>query len=115
LREQIAPFDIEFSVTHKELDFSHLLEHLRRILRGQASLFDWSRSTSLARTLSPRVLESQIDAKKELEKCLKTTCEEFIMSVTKLVVDPMLSFVTKVGCSFPFYLRKMFFTVLLRF
>ncbi|PIA57838.1 hypothetical protein AQUCO_00500034v1 [Aquilegia coerulea] len=96
LREQIASFDFEFSVTHKELDFSHLLEHLRRILRGQASLFDWSRSTSLARTLSPRVLESQIDAKKELEKNLKSTCEEFIMSVTKLVVDPMLSFVTKV-------------------
>ncbi|KAJ9168110.1 hypothetical protein P3X46_019672 [Hevea brasiliensis] len=96
LREQIAPFDIEFSVTYKELDFSHLLEHLRRILRGQASLFDWSRSTSLARTLSPRVLESQVDAKKELEKSLKATCEEFIMSVTKLVVDPMLSFVTKV-------------------
>ncbi|CAK9162156.1 unnamed protein product, partial [Ilex paraguariensis] len=64
LREQIAPFDIEFSVTHKELDFSHLLEHLRRILRGQASLFGWSSSTSLARTLSPRVLESQMDAKK---------------------------------------------------
>ncbi|XP_076899342.1 conserved oligomeric Golgi complex subunit 3-like isoform X1 [Bidens hawaiensis] len=96
LREQIAPFDIEFSVTHKELDFSHLLEHLRRILRGQTSLFDWSRSTSLARTLSPRVLESQIDAKKELEKNLKATCEEFIMSVTKSVVDPMLSFITKV-------------------
>ncbi|KAJ0981003.1 hypothetical protein J5N97_009258 [Dioscorea zingiberensis] len=96
LREQIAPFDIEFSVTHKELDFSHLLDHLRRILRGQASLFDWSRSTSLARTLSPRVLESQIDARKELEKSLKVCCEEFIMSVTKLVVDPMLSFVTKV-------------------
>ncbi|TXG61719.1 hypothetical protein EZV62_013082 [Acer yangbiense] len=92
----IAPFDIEFSVTHKELDFSHLLEHLRRILRGQASLFDWSRSTSLARTLSPRVLESQIDAKKELEKSLKATCEEFIMAVTKLIVDPMLSFATKV-------------------
>ncbi|KAK9948176.1 hypothetical protein M0R45_003763 [Rubus argutus] len=51
LREQIAPFDIEFSVTHKELDFSHLLEHLRRILRGQASLFDWSRSTSLGKNL----------------------------------------------------------------
>nr|CAD1840690.1 unnamed protein product [Ananas comosus var. bracteatus] len=96
LREQIAPFDIEFSVTHKELDFSHLLEHLRRILRGQASLFDWSRSTSLARTLSPRILENQIDAKKELEKSLKATCEGFIMSITKLVVDPMLSFVTKV-------------------
>ncbi|CAN6680676.1 unnamed protein product [Malus baccata var. baccata] len=100
LREQIAPFDIEFSVTHKELDFSHLLEHLRRILRGQASLSDWSRSTSLARTLSPRVLESQIDAKKDLEKSLKTTGEEFIMSVTKLVVDPMLSFITKTPMAF---------------
>jgi hypothetical protein len=99
LREQIAPFDIEFSVTHKELDFSHLLDHLRRILRGQVSLFDWSRSTSLARTFSPRVLESQIDARKELEKSLKATCEEFIMSITKLVVDPMLSFVTKVATS----------------
>ncbi|XP_042377121.1 conserved oligomeric Golgi complex subunit 3-like [Zingiber officinale] len=96
LREQIAPFDIEFSVTHKELDFSHLLEHLRRILRGQSSLFDWSMSSSLARTFSPRVLESQIDAKKELEKSLKATCEEFIMATTKLVVDPMLSFVAKV-------------------
>ncbi|GJN03666.1 hypothetical protein PR202_ga21137 [Eleusine coracana subsp. coracana] len=126
LREQIAPFDIEFSVTHKELDFSHLLDHLRRILRGQVSLFDWSRSSSLARTFSPRVLENQIDARKvtnfshalllfdhihvllissyfcfcsfiqELEKSLKATCEEFIMSITKLVVDPMLSFVTKV-------------------
>ncbi|KAG6596156.1 Conserved oligomeric Golgi complex subunit 3, partial [Cucurbita argyrosperma subsp. sororia] len=96
LREQIASFDVEFSATHKELDFSHVLEHLRRILRGQASIFDWTKSTSLARTLSPRVLESQIDAKKDLEKNLKATCEEFIMSVTKLVVDPMLSFVTKV-------------------
>lgn len=96
LREQIAPFDIEFSATHKELDFSHLLEHLRRLFRGQASLFDWSRSSSLARTFSPRVLESQVDAKKELEKSLKATCEEFIMSVTKLIVDPLLSFVAKV-------------------
>ncbi|KAF1887450.1 hypothetical protein Lal_00040504 [Lupinus albus] len=93
---QIAPFNIEFSVTQKELDFSHLLDHLRRLLRGQASLFEWSRSTSLARTLSPRILENQIDTKKELEKSLKATCEEYIMSVTKLVVDPLLSFVTKV-------------------
>lgn len=35
----------------------------------------------------------------ELEKSLKATCEEFIMSITKLVVDPMLSFVTKVAIS----------------
>ncbi|KAK0571194.1 hypothetical protein LWI29_012311 [Acer saccharum] len=32
----------------------------------------------------------------EPEKSLKATCEEFIMAVTMLIVDPMLSFVTKV-------------------
>ncbi|KAJ7558438.1 hypothetical protein O6H91_04G039200 [Diphasiastrum complanatum] len=96
LREQIAPFDINFAVTYKELDFAHLLEHLRRILRGQASIFDYTTRSSLVRTFSPRVLENQVDAKKELEKNLKTTCEQFIMYVTKLVVEPMLSFVTKV-------------------
>ncbi|RZC47005.1 hypothetical protein C5167_039947 [Papaver somniferum] len=84
LREKIAPFDIEFSVTHKELDFSHLLENVRRLLylTGQDQ---------------PRWQELYPPGFwKDLERNLKTTCEEFIMLVTKLVVDPMLSFVTKV-------------------
>ena len=36
----------------------------------------------------------------DLEKNLKSTCEQFIMSVTKLAVEPMLSFITKVGMVF---------------
>lgn len=39
---QIAPFDIEFSVTHKELDFSHLLVSsltLRSTLYGRCKPF----------------------------------------------------------------------------
>ncbi len=32
----------------------------------------------------------------DLERQLKATCEAFIMHVTKLVVEPMLSFITKV-------------------
>ena len=39
---------------------------------------------------------AQVDSKKELEKLLRATCEAFIMAVTKLAVDPMLSFITKV-------------------
>nr|PNR40884.1 hypothetical protein PHYPA_018287 [Physcomitrium patens] len=93
LREQIAPYEIDFSVTHKELDFTHLLDHVRRVLRGRASL--WS-SQSLARTFSPRVMDNQTDAKKELEKNLKVTCEQFIMLVTKITIEPLLSFITKV-------------------
>lgn len=38
----------------------------------------------------------QVDSKKELEKQLKASCEAFIMAVTKLAVEPMLSFITKV-------------------
>ena len=39
---------------------------------------------------------AQVDSKKELEKLLKATCEAFIMAATKLAVEPMLSFLTKV-------------------
>ena len=35
LREQIAPFEADFSVTEKDLDFTHMRDHLRRILAGR--------------------------------------------------------------------------------
>jgi hypothetical protein len=34
LREQIAPFEADFSHVEKDLDFSHMRSHLRRILAG---------------------------------------------------------------------------------
>ena len=37
LREQIAPFDAEFRVTEKDLDFTHMRDYLRRILAGAAA------------------------------------------------------------------------------
>ncbi len=42
------------------------------------------------------VCVTQVDSKKELEKQLKGVCEAFIMAVTKIAVEPMLSFITKV-------------------
>lgn len=41
-------------------------------------------------------MRSQVDSKKELEGALKAGCEAFIMAATKLTVDDMLSFITKV-------------------
>ena len=35
LREQIAPFEADFSHVEKDLDFSHMRDHLRRILVGE--------------------------------------------------------------------------------
>ena len=42
------------------------------------------------------VVVLQVDSKKELERALKAGCEAFIMGATKLAVDDMLSFITKV-------------------
>jgi hypothetical protein len=39
---------------------------------------------------------SQVDSKKDLEKQLKTVCEAVIMALTKLAVEPLLGFITKV-------------------
>ena len=84
---------------HQELDFTHMREHLRRIMRGESSLLSLNATNaivSLVTTGGPRVLESQLDSKKDIERQLKLVCEEFIMAVTKLTVEPMLSFITKV-------------------
>lgn len=99
LREQIAPFEADFAVTEYDLDFSHMRDHLRRIMAGKASLFTFSSSNAMVQLVSrggPRILQNQVDSKKELEKQVKASCEAFIMAVTKLTVEPMLSFITKV-------------------
>ena len=122
LREQIAPFNVEFATTYKELDFTHMRvrhslepfmalrsadeldgvvaqDQFVRILSGESSFFAWSSNNALLSLISkgtPRVIESQVDSKKILERDLKTTCEQFIMNATKITVEPMLSFITKV-------------------
>lgn len=34
LREQIAPFEADFTHVEKDLDFTHMRDHLRRIMAG---------------------------------------------------------------------------------
>lgn len=98
LREHIAPFNVQFAVTDFDLDFSHMRDHMRNILGGQGSLFSMGNNAvmKMLGTGGPRVLTYQVDSKKELEKRLKAVCESFIMAATKVAVDPMLSFLTKV-------------------
>jgi conserved oligomeric Golgi complex subunit 3 len=54
LGEQISPFNINFVVVQKELDYSHMKNTLSSLLRGQ---FSWRNSP-------PRVIENQTDSKK---------------------------------------------------
>ncbi|KAH7624210.1 hypothetical protein Ndes2526B_g01470 [Nannochloris sp. 'desiccata'] len=99
LREQIAPFEADFAVVERGLDFSHVKDYLRRTLSGQLPLFSFSSNNAVLQLVSrggPRLSEHQMDAKKDLERQLKANCEAFIMAVTKLTVDPALTFLTKV-------------------
>lgn len=98
LREHLTSFDVEFLVTDVDLDFSHLREQLRKIVAGDFSVFSLARGASFSQLLNrgPRVLESQMDPRKDLDRQLRAACEQFIMGVTKSVVEPVLSFITKV-------------------
>ena len=99
LREQIAPFEADFAVVERGLDFSHVKDYLRRTLSGQLPLFSFSSNNAVLQLVSrggPRLSENQMDAKKDLERQLKTNCEALIMAVTKMTVDPALTFLTKV-------------------
>ena len=99
LREQIAQFDADFGVTETELDFTHMRDHVRKIMLGESSVFSLGASNVVLQLISsgrPRVHQLHLDSKKELEKQLKAACETFIISVTKTTVEPMLGFITKV-------------------
>ncbi len=63
LREQIAPFDVDFSATHVDLDFSHMREQLRAIMAGSASVFSLGANNAVVKMLGsggPRVLTMQV-------------------------------------------------------
>lgn len=44
----------------------------------------------------PRIAETQVDGKKQLQYTLRVQCEMLIMHVTRQVVEPLLTFITKV-------------------
>jgi hypothetical protein len=98
LREQISPFNTDFCISVKELDFSHLGIHMKRVLQGELSLFSMTPENALMVLSSegrPRVIQSTLNSKKELDKQLKLACEAFILFITKIIVGSMLSFITK--------------------
>lgn len=99
LREQITPFEVDICVIEKELDFSTMADQLRRIAMGGQSLLSFSTHNPIITFMSngvPRTNDIKLDSKLELDSDLTKTCEAFIMHVTKMVVEPMLSFITKV-------------------
>ncbi|MGB1601163.1 MAG: hypothetical protein ACPIOQ_50965, partial [Promethearchaeia archaeon] len=80
LREQIVPFDIDFSATDINLDFRDTRAALSRLVSTRAGIFSWSADNALlglARA-PPRAYRTQQNSKKVLERELKRACEALI-------------------------------------
>jgi hypothetical protein len=98
LQQQISIFEISFTKTETVLDFSHLREGISRFLRGQASI----RSSIIFDIMSqatPRIIHTNVDTRRNLEQLLRTYCDDFILNVTRLALDPIMNVLKRENAS----------------
>lgn len=91
LRDGVLNYGADISSVHRDLDFSHVKDYLKRTLTGKLPLFSFSKRTAA----HPE--KHQTSAQQELDRQLKSSCEAVIMKVSKAVIDPALNFLTKVS------------------
>ncbi|KAK2152577.1 hypothetical protein LSH36_325g04065 [Paralvinella palmiformis] len=101
LREQIAPFQVEFAIKEMTLDFSKIRGKLLRfvgaavdLLKARTKLFALEHQQCLV-TGTPQVTETFLDSKKEVDNQLKRTCEDFIHYISDYLVGPLQDFLNK--------------------
>ncbi|KAI9203906.1 Sec34-like family-domain-containing protein [Polychytrium aggregatum] len=98
LREQIAPFDVDFVRKDDVLDFPGLSEAVSTLMVKSWSI---SNLTTISRDLitaasTPQLLENYSDAKQGVDNELKRVCEDFILETTRACTEPISSFMLKV-------------------
>ncbi|OQR75864.1 conserved oligomeric Golgi complex subunit 3-like [Tropilaelaps mercedesae] len=89
LREQIAPFQIDFAIKETSLDFTRIRDAALSLMNNKNRLFSLGTNNALLEFLfegTPQVKESLIDSKKAVDKQLKFVCERFIEEATSHLV-----------------------------
>ncbi|XP_063995707.1 conserved oligomeric Golgi complex subunit 3 [Diachasmimorpha longicaudata] len=91
LREQIAPFQVDFTVKEYSLDFSKVKTAAFGLLERRSRVFALSNNALLEFLLegAPRMKEHLIDSRKHVDSKLKAACQTLIQHCTKLLVDPI--------------------------
>ncbi|KAF5270145.1 hypothetical protein FQR65_LT17888 [Abscondita terminalis] len=98
LREQIAPFQVDFTVKEVSLDFSNIKAAAVGLINNRNKLFTFSSNNALLEFLlegTPKVREYLIDSRKEIDKQLKSSCEALISNTTTLIIGPVLQWIRK--------------------
>lgn len=96
LREQIAPFRVDFTMRETSLDFSKVKTAAYELLQKRKQLFALGTNNALLEFLldgAPQVKEHLLDSRKDVDRQLKMTCEQYIKDVTRQLVGPILTFI----------------------
>lgn len=86
VREQMAPFDVDFGYTERRLDFVRLRELVASVARGEAPV------RALARLPGPGLTATTGDSRGDLEAAVRGAAEEWILDTCRLVLRPLLNF-----------------------
>jgi conserved oligomeric Golgi complex subunit 3 len=100
LREQIAPFRVDFTVKETSLDFSKVKTAAFELLQKRKQLFALGSNNALLEFLldgTPQVKEQMHDSRKDVDRQLKCVCEKFIKGSTALFVGKILEFIQNVA------------------
>ena len=97
LREQIAPFQVDFTVKEYSLDFSKVKSAAFGLLEKRSRLFTLSNNALLEFLLegAPQMREQLIDSRKHVDAKLKLSCQRLIQHITRLLIEPILILLDK--------------------
>ncbi|XP_072946658.1 conserved oligomeric Golgi complex subunit 3 [Epargyreus clarus] len=99
LREQIAPFQVDFVIKETILDFSNMKNAAYGLIQKPRQIFSLNSNNTLLEFLlegTPMVREHLLDSRKEVDRQLKSCCETFIKDATEVMVGPMIEFIEMV-------------------
>lgn len=97
LREQIAPFQVDFTIKEYSLDFSKVKTAAFGLLEKSSRLFTLSNNALLQFLLegAPQMKEQLIDSRKHVDAKLKFTCQRLIQHATYLLINPIIKLLEK--------------------
>ncbi|XP_017105725.2 conserved oligomeric Golgi complex subunit 3 [Drosophila bipectinata] len=98
LREQIAPFRVDFTVKETSLDFSKVKTAAFGLLQKRKQLFSMGSNNALLEFLlegTPQIKEHLLDSRKEVDRQLKTVCEKYIKDAVTMLAGPLVTFLEK--------------------
>ncbi|XP_045062407.1 conserved oligomeric Golgi complex subunit 3 [Coregonus clupeaformis] len=102
MREQIAPFHTDFAIKEISLDLKRTRDAAFKMMNPKSvpSFFRLNSHNAILEFLlegSPEIKEHYIDSKKDVDRHLKFSCEQFIQQQNQLSVGNLDEFLTKVS------------------